>query len=507
MSVYSFAPLGFEGCCVSVETDIRPGIPGTEVVGLPGSTVREARMRVRSAIRNSGFQYPVMRILINMAPADVPKAGSHFDLPIAASLMAAAGELVQLPYDVLMMGELELSGRIRPVRGVLSAVAAGLAHGIERFIIPDENLKEAAGLAKGMIAPVRLLSDLPRICSSFDASCVIPGPEKHAIRGYKTEGDFAEIRGQGRLKRAAEIAAAGRHHLLMFGPPGSGKTMTARRMGTILPPLSEKEAVEVTKVHSLAGLLSAENGLIRHGPVRMPHHSASVEGLIGGGKDMKPGELSLAHRGILFLDEAFEFKQSFLQALREPLESGRVVIARAGRSLWYPADVQLILAANPCPCGQLGNDDKICLCSPKEIRAYWKRLSGPMLDRIDIRVPVKPGSTGDIFQSAGEPSAGIRKRVAQAVSLQTERYSENGFSRNSEIPPGQIHRYCRIPQALELLYQKAAHKLGLSVRAGHSILKVARTIADLAGSKSVEEDHLLEAIQHRRYGEEDIFWN
>ncbi len=510
MLVTSYAAGGFDGEVVGVEVDIRGGIPGVDIVGLPDGAVKEARERVRVAVRNSGFKFPADRILINLAPAGVRKEGASFDLPIAIALLHAAGQVADgVGGKVMILGELELSGRVRAVNGVLSAVASGQRERVGRFLVPTENLREASALGGSSVYGIGSLKEAVELLALLARG---GAPQRRALPALAAgepllEGDFADIRGQPFLKRALEVAAAGMHHVLLFGPPGSGKTMAARRFLSILPDLSRCDAIAATRIHSLAGTLPPHAGLLVRPPFRMPHHSASKEGLIGGGKNFRPGEVSLAHRGVLFLDEAPEFKKSLLQSLREPIEEGRVDIARAGASLWFPADFQLLLAANPCPCGNLGRDAGVCLCNPLEIHRYWKRLGGALLDRIDIRIPVRPVDPERILEAGEESSAAIRRRVERAIARQEHRFTGKSFSRNSRIPPGCLAAYCSLHLEARRAFAEAIKKLSLSSRACHSVLKVARTIADLSESETIDTVHLLEAIQHRRFGDGDFYWS
>ena len=548
MIIEGYVSRGYHGELVRVEVDLRRGIPGMEIVGLPDGAVREARERVRAALRNSGFSVPRERILINLAPADVKKEGTAFDLPIAAAVLAASGQLLGPPEThILVVGELELSGRVRAVRGVLAAAAAAMQGECRFCIVPGGNLGEARIAAGSRAAGLDRLSRLPLLTrallhgeslSSGTPVGIEERPENGHLRGREEEEgkctssgpgalDFADLRGQGQLKRACEIAAAGGHHLLLFGPPGGGKSMAAARFGTILPDLRDEEALETTRVHSIGGMNIGRHGLLRRPPVRMPHHTASREGLIGGGRRVLPGEISLAHRGVLVLDETLEFPPSRLQALREPIERGGVEIARSGLHYWYPSRFQLLLITNPCPCGKLGLPEAICMCSPAEIHRHWKKLGAAMLDRIDMRVAVQAadgsGIGGEIYSDeasgdAGgrekraqgtvrEGSAEMRRRVETAVEVSRRRLAPLGRSRNAELDPATVERMLEeAPEAAAALEETAAY-LGLSGRGRHSLCRIARTIADLAGSETLERHHILEAAEYRRYGDGDYCWS
>lgn len=520
MAVVAFEPIGFEGELVSVEVDIRRGIPSVDIVGLPDGAVKEARDRVRAAIRNSGFEFPSDRLLISLAPAGLKKGGASFDLAIAMAILLASGQLPYVASTIMSLGELELSGKVRAINAVLPAVAEGIKAGIRHFIMPRANLEEARVLAGPDVSPIDSLQGLSGIMSSFllepdrasrpsvtdFAGSLNSGFFINSSIDAADEPDMEDIRGQPELRRAMELSAAGGHHMLLFGPPGSGKTMAARRMKSLLPNLNFDESLTATKLHSLAGLLPEMSGLMIRPPFRMPHHGASAEGMVGGGKHRKPGEISLAHSGILFLDEAAEFRTDVLQALREPLEEGRITIARADRIVSYPSSFTLILSCNPCPCGNLGRSTAVCLCSQEEIRRYWKRLGGPLLDRIDIRMPVKAVNPSLITEGKGEGSGLIKKRVSKARTIQAARYAGKTYKLNGHLPAADIDVFCGLDAESKGFLIKRAEEEGFSSRAVHSVLRLARTVADLAGNAYIKPEQLEEACNLRRYGDSDIFW-
>jgi magnesium chelatase family protein len=499
-TLLSAALAGIDGRIVRVEIDVSPGLPSFTVVGLPDTSVRESRDRVRTAIRNAGFEFPWQHITINLAPPDVRKEGAAYDLSIALGILAATGALPSRSYvDVVVVGSLSLDGAVRPTGGVLPVAMAAARADIGAAIVPAANAAEAAVVEGLDIWPVHSLSEAVATLGDRDAAARFRrGDVPPCLPDDAAWGDFADIHGQAMARRALEVAAAGGHHVLLTGPPGSGKSMMARSLAGILPPLSAAEALEVTSIHSVAGLLPGGSGLVRTRPFRAPHHTISDVALVGGGTHPKPGELSLAHAGVLFLDEMPEFERRALEVLRQPLEEGRVRIARAAASVEFPASVTLVGAMNPCPCGYFGHPRRACRCAPPQRERYAARISGPLLDRIDIRVEVPwlpPDVLGD--ERPQEASAAIRERVVLARRRQSARFPETGAHVNAQLSGKMLRRHARPDDVGRALLHSAIERLALSGRAHDRILRVARSIADLAGRTNVTADDVAEALQYR----------
>lgn len=495
VKVHSATLLGIEGKIVICEADFTGGLPSFDIVGLPDTAVKEAKERVKAAIRNSGFDFPAKKAVVNLAPADLKKEGTQFDLPIAIAVLAGTGQLENKFFDYVFLGELSLSGEIRAVNGILPAVIGGRDAGMTKFIVPYENRQEAALVEGVEIYGAKTLADVYRHITG-EVSLLPSEPTKIEPESFLFDVDFEEVKGQEKLRRGIEIAVAGGHNVLMVGSPGSGKSMIAKRIPTIMPSLTFEEVLEVTKIHSVAGVLPSGKAVTER-PFRAPHHSASAVSIVGGGAKAKPGEISLAHKGVLFLDELPEYRKDVIEAMRQPIEDGMVRVARATGSFEYPSNVMLVCAMNPCRCGYYGDGSRKCRCSESDVTKYLSKVSGPMLDRIDIQLEAKSVQYDDLQKPKGESSYEIKRRVEWARDIQKERYKYENISCNADLYGNLVEKYCYVDEECKALLEQAFKSMNMSARAYTRILKVARTIADLDSRENISVMDIAEAIGYR----------